>query len=397
MTQWGRCLTLPLLNSDSGSDMRFLDEFRDPQKAQKLLALIARRNNKRVRLMEFCGGHTHAILKFGLRQLLPNTVSLLSGPGCPVCVTASRDLDMAMAMSCVPGVILTTFGDMMRVPGTQGSLQDAKAQGADVRMVYSTLDALAIARANPERSIVFLGIGFETTAPTVAAAVLQAQVERLDNFFVLSLHKLTPPATRAILQMGEVKLSGIIGPGHVTTVIGSNSWRFLPECFGVPCAIAGFEPLDILQAIYALVEMVERGTPAVYNAYGRSVCSEGNPVAQQVMKRVFQIGTAEWRGLGPLPESGLFLRDEYAAFDAIHKFPMDVPRGVEPKGCRCGEVLRGVITPPECPLFGRICTLAQPVGPCMVSGEGACAAYAQYGGQSLERSERQSLERSERT
>ena len=359
--------------------MKYVDEFRDPQKAHKLLAWIRKRSTRAVRLMEFCGGHTHAIFKFGLRQLLPPTVSLLSGPGCPVCVTASSDLDRVIAIAHLPEVILATFGDMMRVPGSKGSLQRAKAQGADVRMVYSSLDALSIARANSDRALVFLGIGFETTAPTVAATILQAQAEGLGNFSVLSLHKLTPPATQAILDAGEVKLSGIIGPGHVTTIIGADSWDFLPRDHGLPCAIAGFESLDILQAIYALVDMIERGVPGVSNAYGRAVNAKGNRVALRVMHRVFQTGVAEWRGLGSVPASGLLLRDEYAAFDAARRFPVRVAPSQEPKGCRCGEVLRGIITPPECPLFARVCTPARPIGPCMVSGEGACAAYMQYG------------------
>jgi hydrogenase expression/formation protein HypD len=359
--------------------VKFIDEFRDPEQANRLLAAIRRRSKHQVRLMEFCGGHTHAIFKFGLRQLLPPTVMLLSGPGCPVCVTASSELDRAMAMAHLDKVIMTTFGDMMRVPGSEGSLQDAKAKGADVRMVYSTLDALSIARANPDRSVIFLGIGFETTAPTIAAAILQAQSERLDNFSVLSLHKLTPPATRAILDAGEVRLSGVIGPGHVTTIIGSDSWRFLPQDYGIPCAIAGFEPLDILQAVYFLVDMAERGIPAVHNAYGRSVSAEGNRVARQMMQRVFRVDAAQWRGLGAVPSSGLLLRDQYAAFDAARLFPVDVPPTSELKGCRCGEILRGITTPPQCPLFAQVCTPANPIGPCMVSGEGACAAYMQYG------------------
>jgi len=368
--------------------MRYIDEFRNPAAARRLLALIGRRSTRPVRLMEFCGGHTHAILKAGLRQLLPPTVHLLSGPGCPVCVTASADVDRAIAMSLLPGVILTTFGDMLRVPGSHTgrsqaasgqSLQEAKAQGADVRMVYSTLDALAIARANPDRTVIFLAVGFETTAPTVAAAILQAQAEGLGNLLVLSLHKLTPPATRAILDAGEVQLSGIIGPGHVTTIIGSDAWNFLPHEYHIPCAIAGFEPLDILQAIDALVEMVECGTPAVSNRYARSVRPEGNRVALQMMERVFRIGPAEWRGLGTIPGSGMALRDEYEAFDAARRFPVQVSAGSEPKGCRCGEVLRGVLLPPQCALFARACTPEHPVGPCMVSSEGACAAHLQYG------------------
>lgn len=406
--------------------MKYLDEFRNPQAAQGLLARIRRHSKQPIRLMEFCGGHTHAILRTGLRQLMPPTVHLLSGPGCPVCVTSSSDVDRAIAMAFLPGVILATFGDMVRVPGSQStspltsllmteprssgegssrlaagalttgqvssveegtllqvarasSLQEAKAQGADVRMVYSTLDALAIARANLDRPVIFLAVGFETTAPTVAAAVLQAQVEGLHNFYVLSLHKLTPPATRAILDAGEASLSGIIGPGHVTTIIGSDAWRFLPRDYGVPCAIAGFEPLDVLQAIGSLVEMIERARPAVSNDYTRSVRPEGNRVAQQLMAQVFRVVAAEWRGLGTVPASGLVLREEYAAFDAMRQFPISAGPSRETKGCRCGEILRGVLEPSQCPLFGGACTPEHPIGPCMVSSEGACAAHIQYG------------------
>ena len=358
--------------------MKHVDEFRDPAAAHNLLALIRRYSKHPLRLMEFCGGHTHAIFKFGLRQLLPETVQLMSGPGCPVCVTASCDVDRAMATASLPGVIMTTFGDMMRVPGSQGSLQDAKARGADVRMVYSPLDALSMARANPDREVIFLAIGFETTAPAVGAAILQAEAGRLRNFSILSLHKLTPPATRAILDAGEVQLSGIIGPGHVTTIIGAKAWNFLPQAYGIPCAIAGFEPLDILHAIHCLVDMVERRAPGVRNAYARSVRSEGNRVAQQLMHRVFEVVEAEWRGLGPVPASGLSPCDEYAAFDAARRFPVTVRSRPEPRGCRCGEVLRGVAVPSDCPLFGKACTPEHPVGPCMVSSEGACAAYVRY-------------------
>jgi hydrogenase expression/formation protein HypD len=329
--------------------------------------------------MEFCGGHTHAILKFGLRQLLPRTVQLLSGPGCPVCVTASQDVDRAIAMAHLSGVIMTTFGDLIRVPGSQGSLQDAKARGADVRIVYSPLDALAIARANRDCEAVFLAIGFETTAPAVAAAILQAQGEHLTNFSILCLHKLTPPATRAILDAGEVQLSGVIGPGHVTTIIGANAWAFLPQEYGMSCAIAGFEPLDVLQAVYHLVDMAEYGAPAVSNAYPRNVSSEGNTVAQDTMARVFKVGTALWRGLGTVPDSGLSLREGYMGFDAARRLDVKVGPSLEPKGCRCGEVLRGVAEPPECALFGKACTPEHPVGPCMVSSEGACSAYTRYG------------------
>lgn len=329
--------------------------------------------------MEFCGGHTHAIFKYGLRQLLPSTVRLLSGPGCPVCVTATADLDRAIALSFVPDVILTTFGDMIRVPSSTASLQMARAQGADVRVVYSTLDALSIAKAHPGREVIFLGIGFETTAPTVAAAILSAQKEGIGNFSVLSLHKLTPPAMKAILKAGEVKLHGIIGPGHVTTIIGADAWNFLPCEHGIPCAVAGFEPLDIVHAIHSLVDMIEREEPQVSNAYARSVRPEGNRVAQDMIAKVFGVGPALWRGMGQVPDSGLSIREEYSGFDAHVRFPMQIEQAEEPKGCLCGEVIRGITDPPQCPLFGRACTPEHPVGACMVSSEGACAAYIQYG------------------
>lgn len=358
--------------------MKYIDEFRDPALARKLLARIEARATRPVRLMEFCGGHTHAILRYGLRSLLPPTVDLRSGPGCPVCVTSNADLDRAIALAAVPGLILTTFGDMVRVPGSRASLQETKAAGADVRMVYSTLDALQIARDNPARPVVFLGVGFETTAPTVAAALLQAEQEGLENFSVLSLHKLTPPATRAILDSGELALDGIIGPGHVTVIIGADAWRFLPAEYSVPVAVAGFEPLDILRAIADLVDMVEGGHPAVRNAYARSVTAGGNPAALGVMNRIFEVDDADWRGLGIVPASGLSLRSEFARFDAARLFDVDPGPTREHRGCRCGDVLRGTVIPPDCPLFGKVCTPARPIGPCMVSAEGACAAYYQF-------------------
>ncbi len=360
--------------------MKYVDEFRDPRLARKLLANIRARSTQSVRFMEFCGGHTHAIFRHGLRQMLPPTVELRSGPGCPVCVTANSGLDRAIALAELPDVILVTFGDMLKVPGSHGSLQTAKAEGADVRIVYSALDALQIAREHPERAVIFLGIGFETTAPTVAATILQAEAGGLDNFYVLSLHKLTPPATCAILDAGEVRLSGVIGPGHVTVVIGSQAWEFLPRDYSIPCAVAGFEPLDILRAVSALVEMVKDDRPAVVNAYSRSVRPEGNRVALGIMQRVFEVGEADWRGLGRVPASGLVLRPEYARFDAALAFPVDPGPTREHKGCRCGDVLRGTVEPPGCLLFRSVCTPAHPIGPCMVSAEGACAAWYRYGG-----------------
>ena len=359
--------------------MKYVDEFRDPALARKLLSRIESRSQRPIRLMEFCGGHTHAIMRYGLRSLLPPTVDLRSGPGCPVCVTANADLDRAIALSRVPDLILTTFGDMVRVPGSRESLLDAKASGADVRLVYSTLDALKIAREHPTQPVVFLGVGFETTAPTIAASILQAQAEGLENFSVLSLHKLTPPATRAILDSGEIALDGIIGPGHVTTIIGASAWEFLPSEYNMPAAVAGFEPLDILRAVADLVDMIEDKKPGVSNSYARSVSQQGNLAAMEVMDRAFEGSTAEWRGLGTVPASGLSIRPELIQFDAAHLYEIDPGPTKEHKGCLCGDVLRGTVTPPECPLCGKACTPVRPIGPCMVSAEGACAAYYQFG------------------
>ena len=358
--------------------MKYIQEFRDPRLVKPLVERIRAYSGPPLRFMEFCGGHTHAIMRYGIRSLVSPAIELVSGPGCPVCVTAAADLDRAIALSGVPGVILTTFGDMIRVPGSRESLQEAKAQGADVRIVYSGLDALQMARENPDRPVVMLGVGFETTAPTIAASVLQAEKDELDNFYVLSLHKLTPPATRAVLDAGEVRLNGIIGPGHVTTIIGEDAWRFLPEEYGLSCAVSGFEPLDMLQAIATLVEMAESGQPGVRNVYSRSVTAGGNRVALDMMYRVFQVEAADWRGLGVVPDSGLGFRSEYARFDAAHAFSVEVEPPIEHTGCRCGDVLRGVLLPTDCSLFARVCDPAHPIGPCMVSAEGACAAYYQY-------------------
>ncbi len=361
--------------------MKFIDEFRDSHLSRALVRHIGRRVHQSIRLMEFCGGHTHAILRFGIRSLLPPSLSMLSGPGCPVCVTSSAGLDHAIALAHVPGVILATFGDMIRVPGSRGSLQHARADGSDVRVVYSPMDAVKLAERNSRRPVIFLGVGFETTAPGVAASILQARQQGIMNYYVFCLHKLTPPATKALLDAGEVNLSGIVGPGHVTTVIGSDAWNSLSQEYGVPIAVAGFEPLDILRAISMLVDQIDDGTARVDNAYSRSVLPKGNRTALAVMNEVFETCDAEWRGLGILPESGLRIRDSYSPFDASRAFRITVPPAQDTSGCKCGEVLRGVTSPPECPLFHCICTPEAPVGPCMVSAEGACMAYYQFGEQ----------------
>ncbi|MCL0034451.1 hydrogenase formation protein HypD [Dehalococcoidia bacterium] len=359
--------------------MKLTSEFRRSELAQGLVSRIHRRSKAPARLMEFCGGHTVAILKHGIRQLLPPTIEMLSGPGCPVCVTANADLDKAMALAKVPGVILATFGDMLKVPGSNSSLQEAKAEGADVRIVYSTMDGLDIARQNPEKSVVFLGIGFETTAPTLAASVLQAEQEGIENYYILSQHKLCPPVTRALLDSGEVKLQGIVCPGHVSAIIGSRSWEFIPRDYGIPCVVSGFEPLDILQCIDMLLTQIESGISTVEIAYRRGVRPEGNRRAQELMDQVFEPCPTSWRGVGIVPQSGLRLRERYRRFDAELAFDFDPGPTKEHQGCICGEILRGVKTPRDCPLFADVCNPEHPIGPCMVSSEGSCAAYYLYG------------------
>ena len=360
--------------------MKYVNEYRDPELGKKLLERIRRNSRKHIKLMEFCGGHTVGIFKHGLRQLLLPNIEMLSGPGCPVCVTASVDLDRAIAMAKLPGVIITSFGDMIRVPGSRTSLQKAKAEGADVRIVYSAQDGLNIAKENPDKAIIFIGIGFETTAPTIAASILQAEQEEITNYYVLSLHKTCPPIMKAILDRGEVKLDGIICPGHVSAVIGSRPYRFLADDYKIACAVSGFEPVDILLAVDSLVEQIESGRPKVDITYRRGVKEGGNPAALKLMDTVFEVDTANWRGIGTVPESGLQIRKQYEGFDAAKRFDIKVSPAREPKGCICGAVLRGVSTPLECKLFRKVCTPENPVGPCMVSSEGSCATYYQYGG-----------------
>ncbi len=360
--------------------MKFIDEFRDAGLAQKLAHRIAAISTRPARLMEFCGGHTVAIMRNGIRQLLPPNIEMLSGPGCPVCVTANADIDKAIALAALPDVIITTFGDMLKVPGSYSSLQKARAAGSDIRVVYSTQDALQIAADNPRRPVIFLGIGFETTAPTVAAAVLQADLKNLRNFYVLCLLKTTPPPMKALLDLGEVKLNGIVCPGHVSSIIGTKPYETYARNYGIACVVAGFEPVDILQAVEMLIAQIESGKPDVEIAYRRGVRPEGNPRALELMRNVFEASAADWRGIGTIPGSGLKLKKEYATFDAALEFEVEPPPAREAPGCRCGEVLRGVVRPPQCGLFRKVCTPENPIGPCMVSSEGTCAAYYQFGG-----------------
>ena len=353
--------------------------FRDPELVQKLKGRIARISHTPLKIMEFCGTHTHAICKFGIREMLPKTIEMFSGPGCPVCVTDQADIDYAIALAGVSRAIVTTFGDLLKVPGSHGSLQTARARGATVEVVYSPLDALAFAERHPDRPVIFLGIGFETTAPTVAATILEAGHRGLSNFHVYSMHKLTPPAMHAVLGAREIGLGGILCPGHVSTVTGWKAWDFLAGAYGIPGAVAGFEPADVLWAIAEIVAQHESHRAEVVNTYPRSVTPDGNTVAQGVMKQVFEVGAARWRGLDVIPGSGLALKPEYQAFDAKKVFEVDPGEQIVPQGCHCGEIIRGVMRPDECPLFRQVCSPMQPIGPCMVSTEGTCAAYYQYG------------------
>lgn len=358
--------------------MKHIDEYRDPQLAKKLLHRIEAEATKPMVFMEVCGTHTVAISKSGLRQALPDTVKLLSGPGCPVCVTANVDIDWAIEVGLQKDVILTTFGDMIKVPGSYMSLASAKAQGADVRVVYSTLDALKIAEANPKREVVFYGVGFETTIPTIAVAILEARKRHLHNFSVFSVHKVVPPALEALIQLGEVNVNGFICPGHVSVVIGSDAYKPVAQGFHVPCVVTGFEPLDILQGVLMLVSQVMSSRSEVEVQYTRVVKPQGNTVALEVMYEVFEPCDAAWRGIGVIPQSGLAIREELSAFDAALKFDIELPPVKEHAGCSCGEILRGIKLPDECKLFAKACNPENPIGPCMVSSEGACAAYYRF-------------------
>jgi hydrogenase expression/formation protein HypD len=328
--------------------------------------------------MEICGTHTMAIFRHGVRSLLPETVDLVSGPGCPVCVTAIEEVDRSVKLARLPETIVTTFGDMLRVPGSASSLDAENARGADVRMVYSTLDALLIAGQNPGKNVVFLGVGFETTAPTIAAAIKTARERDLSNFFVLSAHKLLPPAMKALLSSGDLGVDGFICPGHVTTIIGSSAYEDVVSHYHVPCVVVGFEPVDILQGILMLTEQIEGGRAEVEIQYTRVVSPAGNQGALKVMGEVFEPCDSPWRGLGMIPESGLAIREYFSAHDAMARFDLEVPSAKEPPGCLCADVLRGMAKPVDCKMFRKTCTPRNPIGPCMVSSEGTCAAYFRY-------------------
>lgn len=356
--------------------------FKDPRTARALAErigkLVVENGLDQIRFMEVCGTHTMSIHRNGIPSMLPQQVRTISGPGCPVCVTPNGYLDAAIEIGRRYYPILTTFGDMLKVPGSRSTLEREKAGGLDVRMVYSPLDALRLAKEHSDRQVVFLGVGFETTAPTIGACVSKARRDKLDNFSVLAAHKLIPPALHALLDAGDTNVSGFILPGHVSAILGVEPYREVAEKRGAPCVIAGFEPVDVLEGVLRLLNQMIAGSAEVEIQYSRCVRPDGNPTARALMDEVFEVADTEWRGLGVIPRSGLEISKAYAEFDAAWKLPVEIPPPVEPRGCRCGDVLRGVIQPSECPLFGRTCLPANPVGPCMVSSEGACAAHYKY-------------------
>jgi hydrogenase expression/formation protein HypD len=361
--------------------MKFSEEFRDRELVKEAARRLGRVAGADATIMEVCGTHTMSVARFGLKSLLPSQVRLVSGPGCPVCVTAQADIDAFLALGEVPDSILASFGDMMRVPGSAASLERRRAEGADARVVYAPLDAVDIARKNPDKQVIFFGVGFETTMPATALAIQAAASEILENFTVFCVHKTMPRALHALLANGEVKVSGLLLPGHVTTIIGAEAYHFIPEQFHIPCAVTGFEPLDILLGIEAIMRQMAAGQAGVDNAYSRAVKIPANPRALSLLGDVFEAADAAWRGLGVIPESGVKIRKKFGQFDAADRF-RDVIAKVppaRPSACRCGEVLRGVLAPRECQLFGQACTPSEPLGPCMVSSEGACAAAFRYG------------------
>lgn len=374
--------------------MKYVKEFRDPQKAQGLLCEIEALGNQiaqhrpgPVKIMEVCGGHTHSIFKYGLESLLPPSVELVHGPGCPVCIMPKGRLDDAIALAQNPEVILTTFGDVMRVPGSQQSLLQARAEGADIRMVYSPLDALKLARETPDREVVFFAIGFETTAPSTALTVLEAEREGVKNFSLFCNHVLVVPALEALLSNPDLQLDGFIGPGHVSMVIGTRPYQVIAERYGKPVTVSGFEPLDILQSLWMVLRQLAEGRCEVENQYTRLVNYDGNPVGLNALAKVFTVREQfEWRGLGDIPASGFKMHPDYAQFDAEAKFTLPHQRVADHKACACGEILQGVKKPWECKVFGTACTPEHPIGACMVSSEGACAAYYKYGHIPMDRS-----------
>lgn len=354
-------------------------DFQDPQLTKKLLRRIEKAFHPPVTLMEVCGTHTMAIFRYGLRQVLPKGLRLLSGPGCPVCVTPDYLIDAAQGIAAQPDVLLATFGDMLRVPGSRGSLEELKAAGANVKVVYSPLEALALAEKYPKLQVVFFAIGFETTAPMIAATILRAKERGLTNFSIIEANKTMPGALKALLSAEDIRIDGLICPGHVSAIIGTEPYRFIPREFAIGAVVTGFGPVDILQGIYMLLKQLRENNPQVENQYRRWVPGTGNPEALKLIDQVFTAGGSHWRGLGYLEGTGLTLKTEYQEFDALRRFGIVLEEKPSPTGCRCGDVLRGIISPLDCPLFATVCVPEKPIGPCMVSIEGTCRAYYTYG------------------
>lgn len=360
--------------------MKFIDEYRQGDIAQKLAAEITKMTDQPLNIMEVCGGHTHTIFKYGIEDLLPPNITMIHGPGCPVCVLPIGRVDDAISIAVKPEVIFTTYGDAMRVPGSKTSLLDAKASGADIRMVYSPLDSLKIAKMNSEKQIVFLALGFETTSPSTALTILQAAKDGVKNFSIFCNHITIVPALKALLDSPDLQLNGFLGPGHVSTVIGTRVYEFVNTEYGKPLVVSGFEPLDILQSVYMIVKQIVENRVEIENQYGRVVSRNGNQRALEALSEVFELRDYfEWRGLGSIAHSGMRLKPKYADFDAELKYSVPGHRIADPKACQCGEILKGVKKPWECKVFGTACTPETPIGSCMVSSEGACAAYYNFG------------------
>ncbi|MCK4662023.1 MAG: hydrogenase formation protein HypD [Bacteroidales bacterium] len=358
--------------------MKFVDEYRNFDIVQNIANKLRKLNSRKISLMEICGGHTMAIHRFGIPSLLPENIKLISGPGCPVCVSGIEFIDKAIECSKIKDVIITSYGDLIRVPGSKSSLEKEKSKGADIRVVYSTLETLEIAKFNRDKKVIFLGIGFETTAPGTAVAIQKAHNENISNFSLLSAHKIMPPVMEALLSE-EVKIDGFICPGHVSTITGSKIYNFIPDKYKIACVVTGFEPTDLMQSIYMLAKQINNNDQKVEIQYSRAVTKQGNTKAQNIMNEVFETRDDNWRGIGEIPNSGLKLKEKYKSFDTELVFNVKVNSTNENKACICGQILRGLKTPKECNLFGMICSPENPVGACMVSNEGACHAFYKYG------------------
>ncbi len=358
--------------------MKFVDEFRNEELAKSLVKKLQEYDGLNINIMEVCGTHTMSIFRYGIRSILPKNINLISGPGCPVCVTPQSYIDIALDLASRSDVIIATFGDMMRVPGKKSSLLKKKADGADVRIVYSPMDAIIIAKENPDKKVVFLSVGFETTTPMTAITAIEAKKKGVSNLLFLTAHKIVPPAMEALVQDKELKLDGFLLPGHVSAIIGTKPYEFLSEKYNIPAVVAGFEPTDILQGITSLINMIYKKEHKITNEYKRIVRSDGNKVAVQYLDEVFDIVDTRWRGIGLIPNSGYVFNKNYEEFDALKHFQIEYQEYDGSPGCRCGEILKGKITPLQCPLFKRACTPENPVGSCMVSSEGTCAAFYRY-------------------